>query len=150
FPWLSLGIGNALLLLYIFGGFAQYYTPDNPLTIPLILVVNLVFIVPYSREKWIEVVYAGENDQSEHTYFTLASQLGWWRAPETDERLHEGIRSALEGRAAPGQAQIGPAAAAPATAQGAQSQESVTVVCEECGRECVFLARHFGTVQQCP
>jgi hypothetical protein len=146
-PWLALLLSNVLIVLFVFGGITRELTPKNPESYVVVIGIDVLYIVVYRRQRWVEIVYAGEKGQPERAYFTPSSQLGWWPSPRKVERLCDEIRSALradaDGAAAP------ESAAAPASPP-AEGQRSVTVVCEDCGGRIVFLARDFGTVQGCP
>lgn len=147
-PWFGLGIGNALFLLYVFCHSVPHslLTPDFPLTWALLVAINVLITFTYRRERWVEIANAAEKGEMEWAYFTQVSQLGWWPSPERVERLCDGIRSALQTGGADEPPPATPSA--PAT-DDAKRQECMTIVCDDCGRENVFLAGHFGTVQQC-
>jgi hypothetical protein len=146
-PWLYFAIGNAVLLLHVLGSAPHSLAPDNPVTWLLFVAINVLVIVLYRRETWVEIEYGDEKGQPQQAYFTTASQLRWWPSPESVEQLCEGIRSAMQANASGEPDQLTPTSPALNAVGG---EQSVTLVCERCGKECVFLARHFGTVQQCP
>jgi hypothetical protein len=146
-PWLYFAIGNTILLLHVFRSQPHSLTPDNPLTWLVLVGINILALVVYRRETWVEIEYSNEKGQPEQAYFTTASQLSWWPSPAKVEQLCEGIRFALQARAGEESSQPTPNSPAPDALRG---EQSVTLLCEECGKECVFLSRHFGTVQRCP
>jgi hypothetical protein len=88
YAWVQLLIGDALVLLGMALGCFSFFTFDNPLTYPMLIVFNLLFFFVV-RRKWVEVEYADELGQVKRVYFSDGSTFGWGGVSGGTKRIYE-------------------------------------------------------------
>lgn len=87
-----LAIGDALILLGMFGGLFSFFTLENPATPILILAVNLFALAAWPL-RWIEVEYRDECGNPVRAYFSDGSTFG--KNFGGTRRLEQRIRQAM-------------------------------------------------------
>jgi hypothetical protein len=141
-PWLSFGADNVLLVLIVVSGASSFFTVGNPVTIPLIVAIDVVFLLLLGQIKWVEIEYVDESGETRQAYFTDGSSFGLGRALGGAEKLYEVIRSTLRLKNVENET-----ADIEETAGGGDG--AIAVSCEACGRANFFPASKRGTVQHC-
>jgi hypothetical protein len=92
-PWLSLVIGNMLVLGMISGGFTSFFTWQNPATIPLLVGLNALSLLAAGPTKWVRVDYLGLAGEERRAYFTDGSAFGWGKVFGGASKLLEEMRA---------------------------------------------------------
>jgi hypothetical protein len=94
-PWLSLALGNLLVLGMVFGGAMSSLTPGNLATIPVLIAVNGLVFVAAGPTKWVRVEYLDPSGDRRCAYFTDGSAFGWGKVFGGTTRLYEAMQAVV-------------------------------------------------------
>lgn len=95
-PWPNWLLSNGLIFLGIHYGFFKTLTWQDPLTIPVVLAVNLLMISVWWFLKWGEVQYVDEAGLVQTVYLTDGSAFGWGGILGGGAKIHWALESCLK------------------------------------------------------
>ncbi len=98
FPLLTFVLTNAVLLGLIYGGVLRTFTPDNPLTWPLVAALNLLTLVVNGFTRWVWLEYADSGCGIRRAYFVDGWNFGRGRVFGGTTRLYESLRATVLGQ----------------------------------------------------
>jgi hypothetical protein len=94
-PWLSVLIGNALILGWIFSGGTSFFTLDNPATVPFLVLLNVFLLWAMGSMRWARVEYRDASGDRRVACFSDGRAFGWGSIAGGTTQLFEVMKAAV-------------------------------------------------------
>jgi hypothetical protein len=147
FPWGTFVLINAWFALMFMFNWSKSPALAVFFTVPVAVAINAGMVIPHHNERWVAVKYWDGAGADRQVCFLTEPPLIWWPSRQAAEQLYRGIRSALWEQPPEDEVHV---STFPLPPRARDEKLSVTVVCDDCGRVCVFPVKDVGKVQRCP
>ena len=94
-PWLSLLLGDAVVLVMMGMGAFSFFTLNNPMSIPMIVGLNLLAVLMSRSIRWIVVDYVTSEGNFLRAYFTAGTAMGGVSRRSDTVKLFDALRESI-------------------------------------------------------
>lgn len=100
-PWLNWVVSNGLIILGIASGFFKTITWQDPLTVPLLVGINLFMVLIWWTDKWVAVEYLDDAGQPQKLFLNDGTMFGWGAHFGGTKKIHSALESCSSPKADP-------------------------------------------------